>query len=159
MCPKGEQCDPESGNCVTVCGPQKQICSPPSVCSNDKCIGDPCQESCRNGFQCNPKTGECEESPCEETCRSGTRCNIDTGKCETVCGVKHVFCPPPSKCLNGRCENSCGECPRGTVCDRETQTCGQQCLKEICIPPEVCNRGRCKPSLKNNNSCNCHDVI
>ena len=98
VCPRGQIC--RAAACIDPCA--GLTCGSGKICKGGLCLAD-CSMcggvTCKPGWLCDTKSGDCYSSACKPKCKSGTYC---VGvKCVDLChGVK---CPGGLKCINGSC--------------------------------------------------------
>jgi len=143
-CDAGEQCEPATGNCVSVLDPPL---STPCEADGDLCTLDHCDGAgscvfdedvvCPPGDQCrdiicNSATGNCDVIPkaFSTTCElDGNLCTIDhcdgMGNCVPL---DQVECPYPGQCNTTACDPGTGTCPitpkpLSTECEADGNLC------------------------------------
>lgn len=121
-CLPGQQCDPASGECVTIdsCGScpagYKCVTEPSAMCVPERCLND---NACPNGFICENSScvvgsrgGECPDGSCAQPeCTTDQQCGAGRcvqGKCQPAPEVyectKDDECAAGYGCVSHKCE-------------------------------------------------------
>ena len=98
VCPKGQIC--QAAACIDPCA--GLTCGTAQICKWGVCLPD-CTKcggvTCKPGFACDTKSGDCYNSKCNPKCKAGFYCLA--GKCVDFC--HGVTCPGGLACKNGTC--------------------------------------------------------
>jgi hypothetical protein len=167
-CPRGQACDPTTGQCSTSCA--GALSCNGGCCDGTACVGGDRQDRCGNNGAactvCGGLTPTCAMGTCTSACGTGdggVACGAgyccNSGHCSTS---SNTTCGSGGSCVD--CSQSsdgpvclstfvCGcmqssDCPLNQAC--KTATCGTACDPVSLCNGGCCAKGTCQPGTANN---------